>query len=70
MTGYIGAAVPTRVIWASGVTLFDVAARELGDATQWYRIAALNDLTDPWITGSIELKIPSTGESNGGVLGL
>jgi hypothetical protein len=68
--GYVGAAVPIKTVWASGVTLFDVAARQLGDATQWYRIAAMNGLTDPWVSGSVELKIPLQGASNGGILGL
>ena len=68
--GYIGVAVPVRKVWASGVTLFDVAAAELGDATQWYRVAQMNGITDPWIVGPVELKIPETGASNGGILGL
>lgn len=68
--GYVGAAVPVRTIWASGTTLYRVAADELGDATQWYRIANMNGLTDPEIYGPVELKIPNAGTSNGGIQGL
>ena len=39
-------------------TLFHVAAKELGDATQWYRIAALNGLSDFLLQGVYELLIP------------
>lgn len=64
---YIGAAVSSRIVRVSNTTLFAVAARELGDPTQWYRIAQLNSLVDPWITGLTELKIPQPGVSNGGI---
>lgn len=68
--GYVGNAVPFKTVWASGTTLFDIAANHLGDATQWYRIAKLNGLTDPVVLGPVELKIPNAGTSNGGILGL
>jgi hypothetical protein len=46
-------------IQVSGGNLFSLAAKYLGDATQWIRIAQLNGLTDPAIpTGPITLKIP------------
>ena len=72
MAGYIGIAVPVRIIRASGTTLFHLAARYLGDHSQWYRIAELNvdvlgNPPDPWITQTVELKIPSPGTSNGGI---
>ena len=67
----VGVAVAPRQIRVSGVTLFDVAAQFLNDATQWYRIAQLNDLTDPWIGEVTVLKIPAASSfSNGGILNL
>jgi hypothetical protein len=36
----------------NGTTLFKVAAIYLGDATQWSRIAQLNDITDPYSFGA------------------
>jgi hypothetical protein len=50
--------LPAKVVRVSGTTLFHVAARELGDASQWGRIAQLNGLTDPWVVALVELKIP------------
>lgn len=47
-----------RTVFVSTGTLFTVAARELGDATQWWRIAAMNGLRDPWVSGVLELRIP------------
>lgn len=66
-TTYVGQAFPAKVVRVSGTTLFHVAAQELGDATQWTRIAALNGITDPWIAGLTELKIPQPGVSTGGI---
>lgn len=48
------------------ITLFHVAARQLGDATQWNRIAALNGLTDPSITYTRNLEMPGIDPSAGG----
>jgi hypothetical protein len=67
--GYIGAAVPVRKVWASGTTLFHVAAIELGDASQWYRVAEINGITDPWVGAATQLLIPAPATSNGGILG-
>lgn len=74
---YLGQAVPAKIIRVSGTSLFVVAARELGDSTQWYRIAEMNfaaltnadGFVDPWITATVELAIPGPGVSNGGILG-
>lgn len=66
----IGQAFPAKVVRVSATTLFHVAAKELGDATQWNRIARLNGLVDPWIGPETELKIPQPGTSNGGILDL
>jgi hypothetical protein len=57
-TALVAQTLPAKVVRVSGTTLFHVAARELGDATLWERIADLNGLTDPWITRLVELKIP------------
>ena len=46
-----------RTIVASG-DLFTIAARELGDASQATRIAALNGLTNYQLTGLVTLQIP------------
>lgn len=59
-----------RTVTVSATTLFQVAANELGDALQWTRIARMNGLTDPWIEGVVELKIPNIDleAKSGGVL--
>ncbi len=54
---------------ASG-TLFAVAAAYLGDATQWNRIAALNGITDPWLSGLTTLVLPNADASAGGGIGV
>ena len=48
-----------RTILVAGTNLFTVAAQELGDATQWSRIAVINGLTDPMLFGLVMLQIPS-----------
>jgi hypothetical protein len=55
-----------RTILQSGGTLFHVAASELGDATQWLRIARLNGLSDPVLHGVVELKLPPVDTQAGG----
>ncbi|WP_306310138.1 hypothetical protein [Acidomonas methanolica] len=37
-------------VTAADVSLYHVAAVQLGDATQWWRIAQLNGMTDPDLT--------------------
>lgn len=70
MVDYVAKAVAARKVWVSGTTLFQVAADYLNDATQWYRIAQLNGLIDPWIGAVAELQIPAPSTtSNGGILG-
>ena len=46
--------------------LFHVAAQQLGDATQWIRIAQLNNLSDPMLTGVTDLLIPDVDRTAGG----
>ncbi len=42
----------------------------LGDATQWVRIAALNNLSDPWLSGIVTLRLPEDDPSAGGGIGV
>lgn len=51
-----------------GGDLFHLAATQLGDATQWIRIAQLNGLTDPNIPGAMTLLIPDVDpNATGGI---
>lgn len=45
-------------ITVAGGNLFAIAAERLGDATQWIRIAQLNNLSDPLLLGVATLLIP------------
>ena len=56
----------TVTVSITDVSLFHVAAAQLGDATQAYRIAALNSLTDFWLSGlaaPVTLTLPSVDAS-------
>ncbi|HST75456.1 MAG TPA: hypothetical protein VLJ20_08800 [Acetobacteraceae bacterium] len=55
-----------RSITVAGGNLFQIAAEQLGDATQWIRIAQLNDLSDPMLAGVVTLLIPDRDLSAGG----
>ncbi|MDR3663154.1 MAG: hypothetical protein P4L86_22690 [Mycobacterium sp.] len=55
-----------RTITVTGGNLFQVAAQQLGDATQWIRIAQANGLSDPMLTGLVILSIPAADPSAGG----
>jgi L-ascorbate metabolism protein UlaG (beta-lactamase superfamily) len=55
-----------RTITVTGSNLFQVAAQQLGDATQWIRIAQANRLSDPMLSGLVTLSIPTTDPSAGG----
>jgi hypothetical protein len=50
----------------TGENLFRVASMQLADATQWIRIAQLNDITDPMLVGLTSLLIPDTDRNAGG----
>jgi hypothetical protein len=50
----------------AGGNLFRIAAEQLGDATQWIRLAELNNLSDPILTGLIVLKLPAQDPTAGG----
>ncbi len=49
-----------------GGDLFRLAMERLGDATQWNRIAALNGLDDPVLTGLVTLQLPGVDPGAGG----
>jgi hypothetical protein len=55
-----------RTLTTAGGNLFAIAAIELGDATQWIRIAALNNLSDPMLQGVVTLDLPDTDPNAGG----
>jgi hypothetical protein len=50
----------------AGGDLFRIALQQLGDATQWNRIASLNGLNDPVLQGLITLHLPAMDLSAGG----
>ena len=55
-----------KVITVAGDDLFRIAAGELGDATQWIRIAGQIRITDPVLTGVTTLLIPDFNPNAGG----
>lgn len=55
-----------RTLTTAGGTLFHLAATELGDATQWVRIAQRNALSDPMLQGVVTLVIPDPYPIAGG----
>lgn len=55
-----------RHLTIAGGNLFRIAAEQLGDATQWIRIAQLNGLTDPMISGVVTLRLPDKDLGAGG----
>lgn len=55
-----------RTITIVGGNLFRIAAEQLGDATQWSRIAQANCLRDPMLSGLVVLAIPDKDPSAGG----
>jgi hypothetical protein len=61
----------STTLMVAGGNLFRIAAEQLGDATQWNRIAAANGLWDPFLVGVVTLTIPPVDPNagNGGILG-
>ncbi len=55
-----------RTFSTVGGNLFRIAAEQLNDATQWIRIAQLNGLSDPVLTGIVTLRLPTQDASAGG----
>jgi hypothetical protein len=73
--GYLGRAATNlantstwemKTITVAGGNLFQIASRELNDATQWIRIAQLNGISDPILTGIVTLLIPNVDPNAGG----
>lgn len=57
-----------KTITTAGGDLFHVAAAQLGDATQWIRIAQANGLSDPQLSGVVTLIIPDVNpDATGGI---
>jgi hypothetical protein len=54
-----------QTLTVCGGTLFDIACRYLGDASQWDRIAAYNSIDDPWLTGVVTLLVPPPADGAG-----
>jgi nucleoid-associated protein YgaU len=57
------------VISVVGGNLFQIAAKYLNDATQWLRIAQINGLSDPQLSGVVTLTIPGIDQNAGGGIG-
>lgn len=55
-----------RTVVVTGGSLFEIASRYLGDATQWIRIAQLNALSDPMLQGLVTLRLPDLDATAGG----
>ena len=55
-----------KTIVIAGGSLFQIAATQLGDATQWIRIAQFNNLADPMLSGVTTLLIPDPNPNAGG----
>jgi len=58
-----------QTITVTGGNLFQIAAQYLQDATQWVRIAQLNQINDPWLCGLVLLVLPDLDASAGGGIG-
>jgi hypothetical protein len=58
-----------RTLTTAGGNLFQLAAEQLGDATQWVRIAQLNGLGDPILQGLVTLRLPDVDPTAGGGIG-
>jgi hypothetical protein len=59
----------TKSIVVVSGNLFQIAALQLGDATQWIRIARANGLNDPLIQNMMVLMIPDRNlEAGGGIV--
>jgi hypothetical protein len=48
-----------RTITVVGSNLFHVAAEQLGDPLQWANLAQENGLADPFLEGTVVLRIPA-----------
>ena len=57
-----------NVVTVAGGNLMQLAVRYYGDASEWTTIAQANGLTDPQLSGVLQLIIPNTANGSGGVL--
>lgn len=57
----------TRTRQVAGGNLFDIAAREYGDATRWTAIAEASGLDDTVVSGLQTLLVPANPQDSGGV---
>ena len=55
-----------KTVTVGGGNLFQIALQELNDATQWNRIAEINGIVDPFLTGITTLTIPKADPLAGG----
>lgn len=55
-----------KTVTVAGGDLFRLALIRLGDATQWNRIAKLNGLSDPVLSGLVTLRLPERDAAAGG----
>ncbi len=55
-----------KTLTVAGGNLYQIALDQLNDATQWSRIAELNGLIDPFLSGIVMLQIPDTDPNAGG----
>ena len=55
-----------QILTTAGGNLFRIAADQLADATQWIRIAQLNAIADPMLTGLVTLRLPDPDPTAGG----
>ena len=55
-----------KTITVGGGNLFQIALQELGSAEQWNRIAEINGLVDPFLSGITTLTIPKRDPLAGG----
>jgi hypothetical protein len=54
-----------RTLTTAGGDLFRLAAEQLGDALQWIRIAQLNHISDPMLSGLQTLRLPDPAAGDG-----
>lgn len=55
-------------VTVAGGDLFSMAANAYGDAAEWTTIASANGLSDPIITGTQTINVPSNTSGNAGIL--
>ena len=56
--------ITITVSGAADISLYHIAARQYGDATQWYRIADLNGLSSPMLANGITTLLIPDADTN------